>query len=127
MKMLGVCCSLCIISLSACAPGLVFRSPSIDGFVTDARTHRPVSGALVVVTRGRVSLAKGPLPSGRTDTRGHFHLAAQSGLGLAYIGPGDPAPLVVPIEITRDGYHLFQTVAPDPNSRGSVWFALVPN
>ena len=104
----------------------MLRSPSVEGTVTDSRTHRPVSQAFVAVTRGRSSLSGGPLPSGLTDSQGHFFLAAQHGAGLLNIGPGYPLPEEIGLSISKAGYQPLTTTVPFAHAEAHITTALVP-
>ena len=127
MRIYAPLAALYALSLSACAPGSVLRSPSVEGTVTDVHTHRPLSGAFVAVTRGRSSLSGGPLPSGLTDSQGHFYLATQHGLGLLNLGLGYPLPEEIALSISKDGYQPLSMTAPFAHAEAHVTAALVPD
>ena len=72
------------------------------GQVTDARTHRPVSGAQVdfpdAHTAGTV-----------TDAQGRFSLPEGRKFGFVVLLPYDAIPGLVPLEVRGEHYQLFRT------------------
>ncbi len=89
--------------LSACVPGPELSGPPVEGIVTDARTHRPVPGALVTVAKTTDDLPVQALPNALSDPTGHFTLFAHYKLGIVLIY-GDPMITVVTVHVRHDGY-----------------------
>ena len=88
--------------LSSCIPQLLRVTPPVRGQVTDARTHRPVSGARVgfteVHTTGTV-----------TDAQGRFSLPERQRLIIVVLFPTDTVPEPGPLEVRAEHYQLFRT------------------
>ena len=87
-------------------------SPPVSGIVTDARTGKPLAGALVTVeVEGRLPLRSGPTgapPHTLSDGNGLFVLSKRFGVGLiGYIG--EPPLYQAVVNVTKTGYGEFTT------------------
>ena len=104
MKMRFLLLAAACFLLSACVPYLVRDSPPARGQVVDARTHRPVVGA-------RVILWYHPATSTVTDAQGHFFLAERRKLGSLLLIPHNvPGPERV--EVRAEHYQPLRTELP---------------
>ena len=91
-------CFLAAVIMSGCIPASVPRTPGISGHVYDARTMKPVAGALVTFKNARNIATK-------TDMEGAFTLLPHQKLGLRPILPFDALPCQTILLIMHDGYH----------------------
>jgi len=92
-------------ALTGCIPAPVEKSPPVVGHIMDARTHRPVAGALV-------DLPESDVAGTTADAEGHFSLPRRDKLGLVVLLPFDPAYRTVPLEVRHEGYHIFRAAVP---------------
>ena len=110
-----------LLLLAGCVPAPVVTSPMVSGRVTDARSGRPVAGALVTVS---VDKGTGPAdapakstPHTLSDADGQFTLSERYGLGLVgFIG--DPFAYRAVVRVTREGYVETTTTQPCIGSDG---------
>ncbi len=87
--------------LSACVPYLVSDTPSVQGQVVDAHTHRPVAGACVSFSNHN---AAGTV----TDPQGRFFLAEGRKLGFVLLFPHNVPGLPV-MEVRSAHYQPLRT------------------
>ena len=95
-------CLLAAVIMTGCVPASVPRTPGVSGHVYNARTKKPVVGAVV-------TFANSPKIATKTDTKGAFTLLPHQKLGLCPILPFDALPCRTLLLIMHEGYHDYSS------------------
>ena len=82
------------ISLSGCVPIYSGVTPSVVGYVEEARTGKPIPGATVSIEHSKQATTI-------TDDKGFYELQRTKGLNLLILGPMDRC---AKLNVTCDGY-----------------------
>jgi len=96
---------LCLLAagiMTGCIPASVPRTPGVSGHVYDARTMKPVAGAVVTFENDRKVATK-------TNAKGAFELPPHQKFGLKPILPFDELPCRTLILVMHEGYHDYSS------------------
>jgi len=88
--------------MSGCIPAFVPKTPEVSGHVYDARTKKPVAGAIVTFMDSRKVATK-------TNAEGAFKLPPHQKLALRPILPFDALPCRTNLLIMHEGHHDYSS------------------